>query len=253
MTGQVNLFDDLFSGPAADNAVSATPEPPLADVAPWPYNHVLQKEKEFLSFYVSGHPLDRFQDEIRGFATLSLKPESLAGVKDGSAVTVGGLIISLRPHVQRDGKPMAFLEIEDFDGSIELLVFGDAYEKFRAFLTEDAMVLVHGTISKREGEEKPKIRMDNCIALADAREKLARSVHLRLNTNGLEKEYLQKIHDQCAREAGECALIFHVVTAEGNEFRILARKVKASPSPDSIKAIREIVGKENVWLGKSAA
>jgi DNA polymerase-3 subunit alpha len=253
ISGQVNLFDDLFSGPAEKGAVAVTPEPPLTDVAPWPYNQVLAMEKEYLSFYVSGHPLDRFQDEIRGFATISLKPESLSCVKDGSAVTAGGLITSVKPHVQRDGKPMAFLEIEDFDGSIELLVFGDAYEKFHNLLSEDAMVLVHGTISKRDGDEKPKLRLDNCIALSDAREKLTRSVHLRLNTQGLEKEFLQTIREKCGKEQGDCSLILHLMTAEGNEFRIRARNVKVSASPDSVKLIRGLIGKENVWLGKAAA
>ena len=253
LSGQVNLFDDLFSGHADEGAAAVTPEPPLADVPPWPYNQVLAMEKEYLSFYVSGHPLDRFQDEIRGFTTISLNSESLAGLKNGSAVTVGGLITSVKPHVQRDGKPMAFLQIDDFDGSIELLVFGDAYEKFHDLLSEDALVLVHGIISKREGEEKPKLRLDNCIALSDAREKLTRSVHLRLITQGLEKEFLQKIREQCGKFQGECSLILHLMTAEGNEFRVRARNMKISASPDSIKLIRGLIGKENVWLGKAAA
>jgi DNA polymerase III subunit alpha len=254
LAGQVNLFDEIFAaaGASGDTAMQ-TPEPPLADVPPWPYNQILQREKEFLSFYVSGHPLDRFQDEIRGFATISLKPEALASVKDGAVVIVGGLVTSLKPHVQRDGKPMAFLEIEDFDGAIELLVFGDVYEKYRQLLTEDAMVLVHGSISKREGEEKPKIRADRCIALSEAREKLAKSVHVRLNTAGLELEFLQKIRQQCSKDAGECALVIHLVTLEGNEYRVHARAIGVSSSFDVIKELRTLVGKENVWIGKNVA
>ncbi|MBN1129734.1 MAG: DNA polymerase III subunit alpha [Chitinispirillaceae bacterium] len=253
ISGQVNLFDDLFTGQAHGDTAVVAPEPPLADVAPWPYNQMLQKEKEFLGFYVSGHPLDRFQDEIRGFATISLKPESIAVVKDGASVTVGGLITSVKPHVQRDGKPMAFLEIEDFDGTLELLAFGDAYEKFRNLLVEDSMVLVHGSITKREGEEKPKLRLDNCIALSDSRGKLARSVHLRLTTKGLEKEFLERVRRQCRNDKGECSLILHLTTGEGNEYRVRSRNVKVSGDPEAIKSIRGILGKENVWLGKTAA
>jgi DNA polymerase III alpha subunit len=72
---------------------------------------------------------------------------------------------------------------------IELLVFGDAYEKFRHLLAADSMVLVHGQISKRDGEEKPKLKIDNCIALSEARDKLVRSVHIKLNTQDLKKIY----------------------------------------------------------------
>lgn len=247
--GQVNLFEDMFA--AASGSDGALPVPPLPAVPPWPYIATLQKEKEFLNFYVSGHPLDRFQDEILGFATMSLAPESLSKVGDGAVVTVGGLVTSVKQHVQRNGKPMVFMSMEDFDGSIEFLVFGDAYEKYRDLLVEDAMVLAHGTITKREGEESPKIRLDNCIPLSSARERLARSVHVRLNTAGLEKEFLGTIRGQCEKNAGSCVVILHLVTAEGNEYRMRSRAVRISPAQEALKELREQVGRENVWIGKS--
>jgi DNA polymerase-3 subunit alpha len=229
------------------------PEPPLSDTDPWPYTLALQHEKECLGFYISGHPLDRFQDEIRGFATLTLSSEALAAVKDGAMVTVGGLISSIKHHVQRDGKQMAFLEFEDFDGMVELLVFGDVYEKFRSLLTEDAMVLVHGAVSKREGDEKPKIRVAACMALSEARGKLTRSVHLRLHTAGLEPEFLSNLRHLCDTRVGECALIIHLVTAEGNEYRVRSGNCRIAPSFEAVRELRALLGKENVWIGKTSA
>jgi hypothetical protein len=82
------------------------------------------------------------------------------------------------------------------------------------------MVLVHGQVSKREGDEKPKLKLDNCISLSESREKLAKSVHIALNTAGLEKEFLQEIHQQCSTNKGECSLIIHILTADGNEYKI---------------------------------
>ncbi len=103
-----------------------------------------------------------------------------------------------------------FWNYEEFDGNIELLIFGDAYEKFKHLLAVDAMVLVHGQISKRDGEEKPKLRVDNCISLSEAREKLTKSIHVRLSTQGLEKEFIQEIYQQCNSAKGECTLIVHL-------------------------------------------
>jgi DNA polymerase-3 subunit alpha len=148
---------------------------------------------------------------------------------------------------------MAFLELEEFDGNIELLIFGDAYEKFKHLLAVDAMVLVHGQISKREGEDKPKLRVDNCISLSESREKLTKSIHIRLNTQGLEKEFIQDIYKQCNSAQGECALILHLLTAERNEYRIKAKNVRVVPDPEIIRQLRNKIGKENVWLGKTAA
>ena len=252
LSGQGNFFEDLFTSKPGD-AEKTLPEPPLPDVPPWPYNQLLQREKEILNFYVSGHPLDRFQDEIRGFASISLNPEALLEVKDGAMVTVGGLITSMKTHLQRDGRQMAFLELEEFDGSIELLIFGDAFEKFQNLLAVDTMILAHGQISKREGEEKPKLKLDNCIALSDAREKLTKSVHVRIKSQGLEKEFIQEFFQQCSKVKGECSLIIHLVTGDQNEYKIRARNVKLAPDPDIIKEIRVKIGKENVWIGKTAA
>jgi DNA polymerase-3 subunit alpha len=252
ISGQVNLFDNLFLTETTEMH-QTIPEPQLAAVEPWPYNLLLQKEKEILGFYVSGHPLDRYYDEVKGFSSISLKPEALVDVKDSASVTVGGMITSLKTHTQRDGRPMAFLELEEFDGNIELLIFGDAYEKFKHLLAVDAMVLVHGQISKREGEDKPKLRVDNCISLSESREKLTKSIHIRLNTQGLEKEFIQDIYKQCNSAQGECALILHLLTAERNEYRIKAKNIRVVPDPEIIRQLRNKIGKENVWLGKTAA
>ncbi len=250
LSGQVNLFENLF---ADSESIAAIPEPSLADTPPWPYNQLLQREKEILGFYISGHPLDRYKDEIRGFSTISLKTESLTEVKDSASVTVGGLITSLKTHTQRDGRIMAFLELEGFEGSIELLVFSDAYEKFSHLLAVDNMILVHGQINKRDGDEKPKLRVENCISLSESREKLARSVHILLNTPALEKEFIQDIYKQCKNMKGECSLIIHLITEDKSEYRIRARNLKVSAAPDIIKELREKIGKENVWIGKNAA
>jgi DNA polymerase-3 subunit alpha len=250
-SGQTSLFDS--AGGEATAGESAPPEPQLADVEPWPYNELLAKEKEVLNFYVSGHPLMRFSDEIKGFADISLKLESLEKVKEGHNLTVGGIITSLKTHVQRDGRAMAFLEVEDFEGSIELLAFGDAFEKFKHLLALDAMILVRGQISIREGDKKPKLRVDNVIALSETREKLARSVHVRLKTQGLEEPFVREVFEECTRLTGDCSLIIHLQTQEQNEYRIKSQTVTVNAKKETIDTLRERLGKENVWLSKSAA
>jgi DNA polymerase-3 subunit alpha len=249
-SGQTSLFD-LGGGETATQ--SAPPEPSLVNVEPWPYNELLAKEKEVLNFYVSGHPLMRFQDEIRGFADITLKLEALEKVKENSNLTVGGIVTSLKTHTQRDGRAMAFLEIEDFDGSMELLAFGDAFEKFKHLLVTDSMILVRGQASIREGDKKPKLRVENVIALSDTREKLTRSVHIKLNTQGLEEPFIKNIYNECTKVTGECGLVIHVHTQEENEYRVRSQNIKVSANKEALDALRNLLGKENVWFSKSAA
>jgi DNA polymerase-3 subunit alpha len=194
-----------------------------------------------------------FQDEIRGFSDITLRAEAMARLKEGAAFTVGGLITTIKMHVQRDGKPMAFLTIEDFEGTMELLAFGDSYEKYKHLLAVDAMVLVHGNTSVREDDKKPKLRIDRVMALSESREKLTKSVHVRIKTGGLEEAFIQEIRDECAKSQGACSLILHVVTGENSEYRIKANNVTINPAKETIERLRNKAGKENVWLGKSAA
>ncbi len=248
-SGQTSLFDIGGSG----SAMKQIAEPQLSDVEPWQYAELLAHEKDALNFYVSGHPLDRFQDEIRGFADVTLRADALERLKEGRSITVGGLVTTVKLHMQRDGRPMAFLNLEDFEGSIELLAFGDAYEKFKHLLAVDSMVLVHGNVSIREDEKKPKLRIDKVLALSESREKLTKSVHLRVKTGGLEEAFVKDIREVCARSQGNCSLIIHMVTGENTEYRIKANNISVHSGRETIERIREKLGKENVWLGKSSA
>jgi DNA polymerase III subunit alpha len=249
LLGQTNLFDTGEEGPS----VRRVAEPQLLSVEPWQYTELLAREKEALNFYVSGHPLMRFQDEIRGFADITLHPEALERLKEGKALSVGGLITSIKTHTQRDGRPMAFLALEDFEGVIELLAFGDIYEKFKHLLAADAMVLVHGSVSIREDEKKPKLRIDNVMALSETREKLTKCVHVRIKTGGLEESFIKDLRDEFAKSQGSCALFIHIMTGENGEYLIKAKNLAVSPAREVIDRIRDKVGKDNVWLGKSAS
>ncbi len=252
ISGQANLFENLFDS-QNDSSPVHIPEPSLPDVAPWGYTTVLQKEKEMLGFYISGHPLDRYSDEINGFSTISLDPQALSDITDKSMATIGGMITTIKTSVQKDGRQMAFIQLENIDGEIELLVFGDSYEKFGHLLTADSMILVHGQISKKGSEEKPKLRVDNCITLSESREKLARSVHLQLHTLGLEQDFITGIQDTCKKYNGECSVIIHLVTAAQNEFKIKANNLTVSSQNEALQELRTIVGKENVWISKTAS
>jgi DNA polymerase III subunit alpha len=248
LSGQTSLFD--MGGGAAAKTIA---EPQLASVEPWQYAELLAKEKEALNFYVSGHPLMHFQDEIRGFSDVTLRADSMERLREGNEVTVGGLITTIKMHMQRDGRPMAFLTIEDFEGTMELLAFGDAYEKFKHLLAVDSMVLVHGSVSVREDDKKPKLRIDKVMALSESREKLTKSVHLKIKTSGLDESFLKEIKEECAKLSGSCVLIIHLVSGDGGECRIKAKNILVNPANETLERIRGKLGKENVWLGKSSA
>jgi len=242
-SGQVSMFDDMLSG----GGVSA-PEPSLPQAAPWPLNVQLQKEKDILGFYVSGHPLDQFKDDILAFSDKDITAESLNQMKDGDAVTVAGLITAFKPLTQRkDGRQMGAITFENFDSSMELMAFADAYAKYKDMLVPDTLLLVNARVLNRE-EGRAKLSLEKCSHLFQVRDTMTKSIHVGISSEGLERKTVQDIHDCCSAYPGDCYLVIHLTAASGNKHDIRAGNISVSPRPEAIKKLREIAGKENVWI-----
>jgi len=244
--GQTNLF--RAASESGDDAQSDTselhmPAPELPDIPPWPYNELLAKEKEVLNFYMSGHPLDHYRDEVIGFSSISLKRSVLRETRDSASMLVGGVITSVKNIIQRNGKQMAFLE---------LIVFADAFSQYSDLCAIDSMVLVRGKLQKKEGENNYKIIVEKIMPLSESREKLTRSVHIRLRTQGLEEEFIREIYTRCSEYKGTCKLVVHMVTQEENEYKVAAKQIQINPQKEVIEMLRSKLGQENVWLSQKA-
>jgi len=100
---------------------------------------LLQKEKEALGFYVSGHPLEKYRLELAAFATVN--SEEISEQPDGSDVSLGGIVQNLKINYDKQGRQMAFITLEDFFGVIEIITFADLYEKSKQLIQVDARLL----------------------------------------------------------------------------------------------------------------
>jgi len=138
---------DLFAG--ASGEVHRTP-PELSQVEDWSRSKKLAQEKAMLGFYLSGHPLDKYRNELLSFTTHTAS--RLSDTSDGHEVTIGGIITAVKEMTDKKGNMMAFVTLEDYTGGVELILFSDCYGKNREFVAVDRLVLVTGRVSTREGE-----------------------------------------------------------------------------------------------------
>jgi len=237
--GQTSLFDLM----GADQS-PAVAHKKLPDVAPWPRAKMLTKEKEMLGFYVSGHPLEDYADDLRAFAS---QLDRSTGLRDGMDVRIGGIITSVRSTVDRKGKTMAFVSLEDFQGPMEAVVFSDVFEKFRAYLDVDGMVMVKGKLSAN-GEDTLKVRAEEFLPLSSVREKYARVVNIALSTESLEKGTLHTLRELVTQYEGSCRLLVHVDTPTYGRVLVRSKGLTVSPCNELLSKLREIVGTEGVWL-----
>jgi len=237
---QASMFDlDGDSGLAPDF-------PPLPLLEEWPAADLLNREKAILGFYLSAHPLDRYREEVRTFSTVSI--DAVDSRRDGTSVRIAGLISDLKNHMDRQKRPMAFFKLEDFSGSLEALAFADTYEKHRALIHKDAIVMVIGKISTRESEA-PKIIVDEVIALEDARSRFTKSLCLAMNLPDLADKDMEAIKAVLAGHEGGVPVYFRVQTGAHGDYYLRSKSIRVKPSLDLLESLRRQLGRENVWVG----
>ncbi len=175
--------EDLFGMLAAD---VDTPEPSLPRAQDWTARDKLQAEKDMLGFYVTGHPLDQYEDKICEVATHT--SGSLEGLAKGADVALCGVLTGIVRKRNREGKPWAVMQLEDREGATEALLFTTQYERLLSMLEEDRAVLVRATALPEEGVAT-KVSVQEIVPLDLVRVPMPSlvAVKVRLGKNGIDR------------------------------------------------------------------
>jgi DNA polymerase-3 subunit alpha len=228
--GQSSLFGALEEkAPAMPEAISNLPE--------WPQHELLAHEKELLGFYVTGHPLTPFAPILEKYCLANTA--KLAELPNRSLTRIGGLIAAVQHGVsKKSGKPYSMVTLEDLDGSVQILVMNENYDKFRLLLEPNKAILVIGEVNT--GEDKPKIFPQEIIPLEDAPKKFTKQVHLRLHTAHLKPEDMDGVREMAAAHPGKCPLLLcfmrpggEVVFVDTNERYSVAPSLKLQHDADT--------------------
>ncbi len=242
LKGQTTLFD-LESG---GNLIQKEPE--LLPIPEWPRSQMLAKEKEMLGFYVSGHPLAKYQEELATFSTFTT--ETIEAVSDGQEVILGGIIVGVKPNIDKKGNQMAFITLEDFLGTVEVLVFSDCFEKRRTLVRSGSMVLIRGRASTREGEKAKVIAFD-VLPLDKVYQEMNGFLHLRIGSQIAGDDFIPQIKNILSTHHGKSSVILHMRTQK-EELKMKVKNIKVQLSRELMKKLREGLGKENVYLSKNS-
>ncbi len=177
-SGQAGLFG---GGPAEEH-----PEPVLPRANDWTLKEKLLGEKELLGFYVTGHPLDSYEEKIAELATHD--STKLEGLEKGAEVALCGMITGAQKRRNREGKPWASLVIEDRAGSIDAMVFTTQYERLAPLLLEDQAVLLRGSALPEEGNPT-KVSVQEIVPLDVARVPLPTLIGVKvfMGRNGIDR------------------------------------------------------------------
>ncbi len=237
--GQTSIFEE--------ESTQGRLYPDLPVVDPWTQQETLKHEKDLLGVYLSGHPLLKYEDEVRAFSHPAIG--RLAELETGRTVRVCGLITQLGTRIDRKGKPMAFFQIEDFSGSTKVVVFSDAYERFRFCIQEDGMVMVLGKLDRREDSEVCSVLASEILPLDQACGRYSKRLLLRIAENGDGSDRVAKIKVILGARPGEVPVYFIAAGGgENKEVVMVSRSIRVRPDADLVSSLKTVLGKGNVWI-----
>ncbi|BDV43566.1 DNA-directed DNA polymerase [Geotalea uraniireducens] len=172
----------------------------LPEIPEWDDKLLLNLEKEALGFFITGHPLGRYESEIKRFA--STDTASLDELSDKAEIRLCGVVAGLKEIMTKKGDRMAFATLEDLVGSVEVVVFADVYARVVEFLKSDDPLLVSGTLDR--GEKSIKIMANDVVPLREVCARETKRVIFALSGTGLERSQLLTLREIIGRHPGSC-------------------------------------------------
>lgn len=244
--GQVSLFSIMEEPvkPQGKKSAKATDEIP-----PWSPQERLGYEKELLGFYVTGHPVDQYEPDLRGLRTLQLGETD--GATDGDLVRFAGVVEGLEiRQSQRDGSPYARLQLEDPTGRIEVMIFSDKYKEVGLLLKQGTPLIVEGMMEEDfESEGRLRFRTYNVMTLETACARLVEEIHLDLPRDESARELFTGIEAILPEHRGSVPICFRF-QHPAVEWALLECGPTwcVAPSLALLGKLRTLLGPDNVRL-----
>ncbi len=218
----------------------------MKEMREWDESLFLSYEKDALGFYITGHPLAQFGKRLKRLISHSIS--QLDEERDfNSEIRAAGIISSLKPLKTKKDERMATFILEDLSGRIEVVAFPDIYNKAFEYLREDQLVWVKGKFIG-EGESK-RIHLLQVMPLAEAFQKQAKRVILRIFLPGIEVSVFEELKNILERHGGDCPILFELETP--HSYRLLVQSIEircVAPSEELTKNIENLLGEDSVFI-----
>ena len=237
--GQFDLFAGFGGEDGADNS-AFTIEVPDDE---WDRKHKLALEREMLGLYVSGHPLDGFEEAIDAQTDTQLTTILSGEMRNGAEVTIGGLISSVdRRFSKKDGSPWAIVTIEDHHGAqVDVLLFNKVYALVAPQIVEDNIILVKAHVSIRDDRmslfgddvKVPELGPGNGAGLP---------LRLTMRTDQCTAENIAKLKGVLVNNAGDSDVYLNLVNGEHSQLMILGDHLRVNRSASLMGDLKATLG-----------
>ncbi|MFC2094107.1 DNA polymerase III subunit alpha [Bacteroidota bacterium] len=232
--------DSLFGG---TEEVLIT-EPKLREQEQWSEKERLTREREVIGFYVTGHPLQKYETEYNSFA--GFRMGETENLQDMQNVKACGVITDVRIKIDKAGKTMAFFTIDDFSGSCECLMFSKVYDDFGHFLKEEEPVFILGDLES--SGDTVKIHVNKVLPMENARKELAQSVKIIIDKEKNSIEKLSALKSILQKYDGKIPVFIHLNNngSRGKLFSLEQHRVLLNEK--FIQDVRNLLGNDSIIL-----
>ena len=234
---QINLFGD-------QEELIKVPDLPI--IEDWENQEKLSKEKEVLGIYVSGNPLIKYADTIEELSNYDFSEERI--LKENSVVKIGGAITNFKLHFDKKNQQMAFFNLDCLGGQAEAIIFHDAFDKYKEIIKDNNIVFLVGHTSTQNDFADLKLIVDEVIPINHAKKVLKlNEVNIRLPKNS-SKDLMNDIVELANQNKGDHSFVVHIPGENGQERKIISKKIKVSNNNQFLILLRDLLGESNVWI-----
>jgi DNA polymerase-3 subunit alpha len=238
--GQLSFFD--LGGEVSESGFKRKiPEPPK--IKEWPEIQLLAFEKDYLGFYVTGHPLARYAHLLSMFSSCSIV--HLKERADGEDISLVGLINKAKHTTTRaKNERMAILMVEDLEEMVEVLVFPAAFRQCSQYIAANNVIFLRGRLDLKE--ERPKIIANTILPVEEAYN-LVTAINIKLPQ--MRENILESVKERLASHPGQVPVYLHFHTPQKEKVKVLVgSQLFVSSNETLIKELSELLGEEQISL-----
>jgi len=216
----------------------------LPNTPDWDEHTRLAAEKEILGFFITGHPLEKYREKLEDLRALSTA--EIAGIKASTGkdenITTAGIITNLRVLKSKRGDFYAQGALEDMAGSVEMIVFPEAYRRLQDKVKLEGPVLVRGGLRVEEGAN-PKLTVNEIQPLEEAKVPLPRSLRIRIPVETATESTVDALHTLCLEKKGGAKVLFDVERQTDFMVVMEAEGYNVQPDRNFIARVEDLCGR----------
>ncbi len=243
--------DDLF-GFHPDSRQATGTEPNYSQaIEPWTEAERLTEEKATLGLFLTGHPIQPYLAELKQFTHGRIQEilETTERQREKRNVRVAGLLIDVRTRQSKNGKTMAFVTLDDQSARVELSLFGDSFDNYRALLSKDTLLIAEGTAGIDDYNGGFRLTVESIYDLEQARSRFAKALRLTWERTPDDLDRVKALQDLITpHRGGACPVTIDYRNSDASARLILPKEWSVTPSEALLIGLKRVFGEQQVIM-----